>query len=230
MSLTVDQNTPIVLGRVLVVGGCGFLGYHVVDQLLGFPSENNPLPTAKSPARGARVSAADLRFASLRSRYPVYKDTQVHVLDLRCDRNRLPGATYHEADLCDVDSLLRVFRAVKPEVVINTASPLFDAPKPILRKVNIDGTKNLVEVAGGRRGDWGGKCKAFTHTSSSSVVHDGRSDLIYGNELWPYVRPNPVEYYSETKVGHSHAREPRISAPTTFKSSAHTSARPMPRN
>ena len=203
MSLAVDPNTPIALGRVLVVGGCGFLGYHVVDQLLGFPSEkfSPPSLTSKqSPTQRIRVKPADLRFPSLKSRYPVYKNTQVHVLDLRCDRNRLPGATYHEADISDPESLLRVFRAVKPEVVINTASPLYDAPKPILRKVNIEGTKNLVEVAAGQRGDWGGKCKAFTHTSSSSVVHDGRSDLIFGNELWPYVRPNPIEYYSETKV------------------------------
>ena len=200
-----EQNAPIVLGRVLVVGGCGFLGYHVVDQLLGFPSEDtssaSPKTKTTSKKRGSQVHPTELEYPSLRTRYPIYQKTQVHVLDLRCNRNRLPGAQYHEADVCDIDSLLRVFRAVKPEVVINTVSPLFNAPQDILRKVNIEGTKNLVEVAAGLRGDWGGKCKAFAHTSSSSVVHDGRSDLIYADERWPYVRPNPVEYYSETKVG-----------------------------
>ena len=124
----------------------------------------------------------------------------VHVLDLRCNRNRLPGATYHEADITDPSSLLAVFRTVKPDVVINSASGMYDAPKHILQKVNIEGTRCLVEVAGGVHGDWGGNCKAFVHTSSASVIHDSVSDLIFADESWPYVAPNPLEYYSETKV------------------------------
>jgi sterol-4alpha-carboxylate 3-dehydrogenase (decarboxylating) len=89
---------------------------------------------------------------------------------------------------------------VKPDVVINTASPPWHGKHELLRKVNIDGTRTLVEVAGGKHGDWGGKCKAFVHTSSSSVVHDGESDLLNADERYPYVCPNPWEYYSETKV------------------------------
>jgi sterol-4alpha-carboxylate 3-dehydrogenase (decarboxylating) len=196
-----DTNVPIVLGRVLVIGGCGFLGYHVVDQLLDFPSEND-LPPSKPSSSGkpSQTDPASLTFPTLRSRYPVYEKTEVHVLDLRCTHNRLPGATYHEGDLCDPDSLLPIFREVKPEVIINTASPHFDASRPLLRKVNVEGTKTLLDVAGGVHGDWGGKCKAFVHTSSSSVVHDCIHDLVNVDERWPYVRPNPIEYYSESKV------------------------------
>jgi sterol-4alpha-carboxylate 3-dehydrogenase (decarboxylating) len=197
-----NSSAPIVLGKVLVVGGCGFLGYNVVDQLLNFPSEDN-LPTSKASAFGPSSKnndPASLTFPTLRSRYPIYEQTEVHVLDLRCSRNRLPRATYHEANLCDPESLLRVFRKVKPEVVINTASPLYNAAADILRKVNIEGTRNLLDVAGGIHGDWGGRCKAFVHTSSSSVVHDGQTDLINADERWPYVRPHPVEYYTETKA------------------------------
>ena len=90
---------------------------------------------------------------------------------------------------------------MKPDVVINTASPSWEAPPDILRKVNIEGTRTLLEVAGGKKhGDWGGHVKAFVHVSSASVVHDGESNLINATEEYPYVCPNPREYYSETKV------------------------------
>lgn len=112
----------------------------------------------------------------------------------------MSGATYHDGDITDPSSLLAVFRAVKPDVVINSASGMYDAPKHVLQKVNIEGTKCLVEVAGGVHGDWGGKCRAFVHTSSASVIHDSVTDLIFATERWPYVAPNPLEYYSETKV------------------------------
>jgi sterol-4alpha-carboxylate 3-dehydrogenase (decarboxylating) len=211
--MTDQQPPPKSLGTVLVIGGCGFLGSNVVDQLLNFPSEdeiysttsaingltNNPNPSIHLSTT-PRPDPATLTFPSLRSRYPSYTNTTVHALDLRCTRNRYPGATYHEADITSPTSLLAVFKTVKPDVIINTASPTFDAPEALLKKVNIDGTRTLIEVAGGAHGSWGGKCKAFVHTSSASVIHDTLSDLINADESYPYVDPNPREYYSQTKV------------------------------
>lgn len=184
------------LGNVLVVGGCGFLGWHIVDHLLNFPSETDPsvaLPKIEGDAR--------FDVPNLKDRYPRCL-AKVHVVDLRTNNNRLPGAQYYDGDITSVESMLSVFRAVKPDVVIHTASPsMLEGNKPLLRKVNVDGTKTLVEVAGGAHGEWGGKCKAFVYTSSSSVVHDTQSDLINVDEKWPYVRgEQQLEYYSETKV------------------------------
>lgn len=192
------KRRNLELGNVLVVGGCGFLGWHIVDHLLNFPSETDPsvaLPKITGDAR--------FEVPTLGSRFPDYK-ANVSVVDLRTTHNRLPGATYYDGDITSVDSMLEVFRAAKPDVVIHTATPsVLDGNKPLLRKVNVDGTRTLVEVAGGEHGDWGGKCKAFVYTSSSSVVHDTQSDLINVNEEWPLIRGKmQKEYYSETKVSY----------------------------
>ncbi|EFR02241.1 sterol-4-alpha-carboxylate 3-dehydrogenase [Nannizzia gypsea CBS 118893] len=146
----------------------------------------------------------DLRFAHprLRDRYPSYKNTKVSVLDLRTTHNRFPGADYYDADILNTEQLLKVFRIVKPDVIIDTVSPPpLEGEREMLYNVNVNGTKNLVEVAGGAKGDWGGKCKAFVYTSSSSVVHDTQGDLINVDERWPkIVGKLQQEYYTETKA------------------------------
>ncbi|PWY89100.1 NAD(P)-binding protein [Aspergillus heteromorphus CBS 117.55] len=190
------KRPTMELGTVLVVGGCGFLGWHIVDQLLNFPSETDPSVALPKPQGDARFD-----YPKLGDRYPRCI-AKVAVVDLRTTHNRLPGAEYHDGDITSAESMLAVFRAVKPDIVIHTATPnVLEGNKPLLRKVNVDGTKTLLEVAGGERGDWGGKCKAFVYTSSSSVVHDTQSDLINVTEEWPLIRGAlQQEYYSETKA------------------------------
>ena len=193
------------LGRVLVVGGCGFLGSHVVDQLLNFPSEDGLRANESRVKQAGDDSKPDNRFAFplLRDRFPkCSKTTKVSVLDVRTTNNRFPGAEYYEADIMSTEALLDVFRKVKPDVVIDTVSPsMLEGNKEMLYKVNVEGTKNLMDVAGGDKGDWGGKCRAFVYTSSASVVHDSTSDLIRADERWPLITGKlQGEYYTETKV------------------------------
>ncbi|KAJ5354967.1 uncharacterized protein N7496_012179 [Penicillium cataractarum] len=191
-----SQRRNLELGNVLVVGGCGFLGWHIVDHLLNFPSETDPSSALPKPQNDARFE-----YPTLGSRYPEYKAT-VSVVDLRTTHNRLPGATYYDGDITSVESMMKVFNAVKPDLVIHTATPsVLDGNKKLLHKVNVEGTRTLLQVAGGEHGDWGGKCKAFVYTSSSSVVHDTQSDLKNVDEEWPLIRGRlQKEYYSETKA------------------------------
>jgi sterol-4alpha-carboxylate 3-dehydrogenase (decarboxylating) len=149
---------------VLVVGGCGFLGHHIVSQLLeGY-------------------------------------DAKVSIIDLRTELNRFPSANYYDADITSESAVRSVLAEVKPTVIIHTASPNFVSDegknKALYKKVNVDGTQNLIDRAGEI-----GCVKAFVYTSSSSVIHDSISPLINADERWPTLRaPLQREYYSETKA------------------------------
>jgi sterol-4alpha-carboxylate 3-dehydrogenase (decarboxylating) len=159
-------QTPIAssLGHVLITGGCGFLGHHIVDLLV--------------------------------ERHP---STRVSVLDLRTTANRSsnPNVSYYDGDLTDKASTLALFKKLKPEVVIHTASPHHTMPNEILFKVNVDGTKALLEVAQ----EMG--VKAFVHTSSASVIHDPKEELVNADEKYPLISgKDQPEYYTSTKVGY----------------------------
>ncbi len=158
------QKPTRSLGSVLITGGCGFLGHHLVSQLL--------------ESYDARIS----------------------VLDLRTDRNRFPGVSYHNGDITSETAVYKILEEVRPDVIIHTASPVpFDDSAPnneLYRRVNVDGTRNLLDVAARV-----GCVKAFVYTSSASVVHDTVSDLVNADESWPVLHaPQQREYYSETKA------------------------------
>ncbi|KAH8820304.1 3-beta hydroxysteroid dehydrogenase/isomerase family-domain-containing protein [Xylogone sp. PMI_703] len=151
------------LGNVLVIGGCGFLGHHIVNLLVESYTCN------------------------------------VSVVDLRTVHNRRPesdGVQYYDGDITDISSLLPIFEKAKPDVVIHTASPtLVGGTKQLYRKVNVEGTKCVIEAC--QKTD----VKALVYTSSASVVSDNASDLINADERWPIIAPkNQTEYYSLTKA------------------------------
>ena len=152
------------LGSVLVIGGCGFLGHHIVSQLL--------------------------------DQY----DANVSVLDLRTNLNRFNSADYYDGDITSETLVKDILAKVKPTVIIHTASPSWVGDegknKALYKKVNVDGTQNLIDRAGEL-----GCVEAFVYTSSSSVIHDSISPLVNADERWPTLRaPLQKEYYSETKA------------------------------
>ncbi|KAL2891859.1 Sterol-4-alpha-carboxylate 3-dehydrogenase, decarboxylating [Ceratocystis lukuohia] len=160
-------NQPVIdLGNVMVIGGNGFLGHHIIAQLLDSPR---------------------------------WSTSSVTGVDLRCTRNRIEGAEYSECDITDAAKLLTVMEAVRPDVVIHTASPAAqgdsDVHKNLFKKVNVDGTACVIEVCQ-KAG-----VKALVYTSSASILSDNVSDLLNVNEEWPVIRgAAQSSYYSETKA------------------------------
>lgn len=151
------------LGRVLVIGGNGMLGHHIVKLLIASW-------TAK-----------------------------IFVIDLKCELNRLPATSYHEADITDADRMDSLFEEIKPDVVIHTASPAPQAGSAVandlFKRVNVDGTRVVVEACQ-KTG-----VKALVYTSSASIMTDNKTDLKNANETFPVYRGAlQPEYYSETKV------------------------------
>ncbi|KKA28957.1 hypothetical protein TD95_000917 [Thielaviopsis punctulata] len=160
------MSSPSPLGRVVVIGGNGFLGHHIVKQLLTSP---------------------------------LWRPFSVTAIDLRCTRNRVPGAEYHECDITDAEKLAEVFARVRPEVVIHTASPAAqgdsDVHRSLFKKVNVDGTACVVAVCEATG------VKALVYTSSASILSDNVNDLVHVTEEWPVIRGDKQSsYYSETKA------------------------------
>ena len=154
-----SKGPPIT--SALVIGGCGFLGHHIVARLL------EDLPGA-----------------------------QISVFDLRTGQNRLPNVQYHSGDITSAADVAAVLDTTKPQVLFHTASPTaIRHDTAIFDKVNIAGTKNLLECAGRS-----GYVKAFVFTSSGSIVHDTVSDLVMVDETAPILdMPPQRSYYSWTK-------------------------------
>ncbi|KAG6123762.1 hypothetical protein E4U13_000053 [Claviceps humidiphila] len=153
------------LGRVLVIGGNGFLGHHIINQALSD-----------------------------------WTTEAVSSIDLRCDKNRNPSATYHECDITDIPKLASLFEKLSPDVVIHTASPAASSDtsvsKALFHRVNVQGTASVLQACQATP-----SIKALVYTSSASVISDNETDLRNADERWPVIRGAlQKEYYSETKA------------------------------
>ncbi|KAK9473535.1 3-beta hydroxysteroid dehydrogenase/isomerase family-domain-containing protein [Dipodascopsis tothii] len=154
------------MNRVLIVGGSGFLGGHLIERL--YLLEDRP---------------------------------EIHVLDIRPPpapsskfySYTLEDVTFHQGDLTSPESIKAVLETVRPEVVIHCASPVHGMGKEIYFKVNVDGTKNVVDCVAES-----GFVKALVYTSTASVIYDG-SDLRNADETFP-IPEVAMDAYNETKV------------------------------
>ncbi|WWC67898.1 uncharacterized protein I206_101816 [Kwoniella pini CBS 10737] len=142
----------------LVVGGCGFLGRHIVEQLL---------------ARG---------------------ETQVSVFDI-VQRHFDSNVTFFIGDLSKPEDVQNALYKSKASVVIHTASPAHGMGRAIYEKVNVEGTRTLLDACQQPEST----VDKLVYTSSGGVIYSGIEDITDVDERVDYPA-TPLDAYNETKV------------------------------
>ncbi|KAK9368261.1 3-beta hydroxysteroid dehydrogenase/isomerase family-domain-containing protein [Lipomyces kononenkoae] len=143
------------ISSVLIIGGSGFLGCHLVDHFYRL----TPRPD---------IHICDIRPPpALSSNFYSFNSNDI---------------SFHRGDITDPDSLREIFRATKPDVIIHSASPVHGMGKDIYFKVNVDGTQTIVDVA--LEQEFWSIIKAIVYTSSASVIYNG-ADLRNADETFP---------------------------------------------
>ncbi|QLG73294.1 hypothetical protein HG535_0E03780 [Zygotorulaspora mrakii] len=153
------------LSSVLLIGGAGFLGLHLIQQF------HDAMPEA-----------------------------MIHVFDVRPLPEKLSkqftfnpeDITFHKGDLTSPDDVKEAITNSKATVVVHSASPMHGNTQKVYEMVNVEGTKNVIEVCK--------KCgvKALVYTSSAGVIFNGQ-DVHNADETWP-IPTVPMDGYNETKA------------------------------
>ena len=115
----------------------------------------------------------------------------------------------HIGDLTNAADVKSVLKKAKPEVVVHSASPVHGLGPEIYRKVNVEGTKILVECCQEL------EVPALVYTSSAGVVFNG-DDLFGVDERAPFPA-KAMDAYNLTK---QQAEEYVLAANGTLKTVA----------
>lgn len=108
------------LKSVLLVGGAGFLGLHLIQQFY----ENCP---------NIKIHVFDVRpIPEKLSTYFTFPPSQI---------------VFHQGDLTSEIDVSKAIKRSECDVIVHSASPMHGLPQEIYEKVNVEGTKNLISVA-----------------------------------------------------------------------------------
>lgn len=147
----------MVPSRVLIIGGNGFLGSHIVSQFLEYTW---PVPLKLS------------------------------VLDIREPSKPVDGVRYLTGDITKADDMRKALEGI--DLIVHTASPVHGLGKTVYFKVNVEGTRTIIDIAK----ELG--VAGMVYTSSAGVVFDG-DDLVNVNESAP-IPTIAMDAYNDSKA------------------------------
>ncbi|MEE1926876.1 amino acid adenylation domain-containing protein [Streptomyces sp. TRM 70351] len=183
LRFSAPETAAEVPGRVLLTGGTGFLGVHLIDRLVRAGADRvYCLTRARDAAEGARRIAARMRRYGLDA--SVCEDRVVPV------PGELAEPHFGLAD-ADWDALARAC-----DVVVHAGSSVnFAYPYQALAPANVGGTRTVLELAGTHRR------KPVHHISTIDVIAGfGTAGVRHVSEDTPLDHPERLSLgYTETK-------------------------------
>jgi dTDP-4-dehydrorhamnose reductase len=103
----------------------------------------------------------------------------------------IEGAKAYKCDITDRETVLNLFKKIKPDLVIHTiAIPSVDeceVNKNLALRINVEGTRNIVDGCKGVNGK--------IVLISTSHIFDGKKKIYNEKD-----EPNPINYYGITKL------------------------------
>ena len=164
--------------RILVTGGAGFIGYHLIKRLFSDDSNEYTIVSIDNLNTYYDIKLKEWRL----------KEIEDYLLSHRADRY-----VFIKGDIADKEFLSGVFDRYKPDIVINLAAQAgvrasIDHPDDYI-KSNIIGFYNVLEMCRKHNVDH------LVYASSSSV-YGNSSDVPFKTES---MTDSPVSLYAATK-------------------------------
>lgn len=155
---------------VLLVGGAGFLGLHLVEQFWRLE------PRPEIHVFDIRPLPTDLRNPEGTEKVYTFDSAEIK---------------QHQGDLTNEDDVKKAIKLANPDVIVHSASPVHGMGSSIYYQVNVRGTQNLLKCAKELN------VRSFVYTSSAGVVFNG-DDLFNADESYPFPRQH-MDAYNKTK-------------------------------
>ncbi|OCH94871.1 putative sterol dehydrogenase [Obba rivulosa] len=126
-------------------------------------------------------------------------DTHVAVFDLRepAQEDKIERVSYYTGDICNLDRLVDVLKETGANVVFHAVSPIHGLSDSIYQRVNVDGTKTLLEAC--RHPSLSGNVFKFVYTSSTGVTWRAQ-DIVGATEEQLPIPENGYDMYHHTKA------------------------------
>ncbi|VVT51710.1 uncharacterized protein SAPINGB_P003187 [Magnusiomyces paraingens] len=163
------------LESVLIIGGCGFLGLHLIEEFW------------RVAPRRPRIAVFDIRPLDASVVSPTFYSFDPAQIE------SIVG------DITSPEDVAAALKRTRPQLIVHCVSPVHGLGKDIYYKVNVQGTENIIKQAHADS-----TVQALVYTSSAGTVFNG-TDLKNVDESVPFPSPamdayNETKAIAETAV------------------------------